>query len=274
MEIKEIIKNAFIFPSRNLETLSIFAILTLFSSAFTFEGIITIIFGIMDIQYLVIGAIYLIIAFILGMICRSISIDCIKSGVNLWEKAPSFIWWKSFGAGFSKIIVTIFYFLVPALIVVFIALITNIIGGVLTLGEGITSAIPTILLGSSAAADAALFNASLPLLISLSITVSLGLIIFLVFSFFQFMAEARLAHKGRLRDALNIVGAARDLTRIGVLKVILLCILIFVIVTIIELICAVIFDQLLVLSILTIVITPYLTLFGQNALGLLYSDIV
>lgn len=271
MEIKEILKNAFIFPSKNLETLSIFAILTLLSSAFTFEGIVTIIFGIIDLQYLVIGAIYLIIAFILGMICRSISIDCIKSGINLREKAPDFIWWKSFGAGFSKIIVTIFYFLVPALIVVFLALITNIIGGVLSLGQAIVLEIPNIILGN---ADATLFSASFPLLLSLSITISAGLIIFLIFSFFQFMAEARLAHKGRLRDALNFVGAARDLTRIGVLKVIALCIIIFVIVSIIEIILAVIFNYLFVLSILTIVITPYFTLFGQNALGLLYSDIV
>jgi hypothetical protein len=77
-----------------------------------------------------------------------------------------------------------------------------------------------------------------------------------------------------LKKALNIVGAARDIKRIGVARVFLLSALIFVIVVIIEGILAVIFDQLLVLSILSIITTPYLTLFGQRALGLLYSEIV
>jgi hypothetical protein len=273
MDITEIIKNAFLFPSRNLETLSIYAILSLLSGAFAVEGIVTCIFGIVDIGNLVIGIIYIIIAIIIGLITRRISIDCIKSGIDLEEKLPDFNWWQSFGTGFNKVIITIFYFLVPALIVVFIGFITNIYGCILYLGQEIVLQAPNIIIGNSAAADA-ITLASLPLLISLAVTISAALIIFLIFSFFQAMAEARLAHNGRLRDALNIYGAAKDLTRIGVGKVILLSVLIYVIVVIIEIVLTVIFDHLLVLSILTIVITPYLALFSQRSLGLLYSDIV
>ena len=274
MEISEIIKNALVFPSKNLETLSIYAILTLLSGAFIFEGIVTCIFGIIDLWNLVIGAIYIIIALIIGLITRRISIQCIKSGIDLEEKLPDFNWWQSFGTGFSKIIITIIYFIIPAILVVFVGFITNIYGSILSLGETIVLQAPNIILGNSTTASSAINYASLPLLISLAVTISAGLIIFLIFSFFQAMAEARLANTGSLKKALNFIGSARDLTRIGVAKVILLSVLIFVIVSIIEIILTFVFDHLLVLSLFTIVITPYQGLFGQRALGLLYSDIV
>lgn len=274
MNLKEILMNAFIFPSKNLETLSIYAIFLVLTTAFLIEGILSVIFGIFGIGNLLVGIVYIIIAIILILLTRSISIQCIKSGIELEEKLPDFKWWKSLGSGFGKIVITIFYFLVPALIVVLIALLSNIIGTIINLGQEIALQIPNILIGNSALASGAISMASLPLLISLAITISAGMIIFLIFSFFQCMAEAKLANNGSLIGALNFVGAARDLTRIGVIKVIMLSILIFVIVSTIEIITALIFNHLLVLSILTIIVTPYITLFGQRALGLLYSDIV
>jgi hypothetical protein len=274
MNITEIIKNAFIFPSKNLETLSVFAILSVFSGAFIVEGIVAAIFGIFDIMNLVIGIICIIIAIIIGLITQRISIQCIKSGIDLEEKLPDFNWFQSFDTGFSKVIITIFYFIIPALIVVVIGFITNIFGCILYLAEQIALHAPNIITGNSASATDAIYMASSPLLIALAITISLGLIIFLIFSFFQFMGEARLAHTGSLKEALNIYKAAKDISRIGVGKVILLSTLIFIIVAAIEIVLTIIFDHLLVLSILTIVTTPYLTLFSQRALGLLYSDIV
>lgn len=275
MNLTEIIKNSIVFPSRNLETLSVYAILSLLSAGFIFEGVITCIFGIFDLLNLVVGAAYIIIGVIIGFITRRISIQCVKSGIDLEEKMPDFNWWQSFGTGFAKVIITIYYFLIPALIVVLIGLVTDVFGSVVYLVQKITSQIPFIITsGSTDTATNALFQASFPLLISLEITISLGLIIFLIFSFFQVMGEARLAHTGSLKKALNIYGAAKDIRRIGVIKVIVLSVLIFVIVSIIGGITALIFNQFLVLSILNIVIAPYITLFGQRALGLLYSDIV
>jgi hypothetical protein len=272
MNITEILKNAFIFPSKNLETLSVYAILSLLSVAFIFEGIVTGILGIIDITNLVVGIVYIVIGIIFWLTTRRISIQCIKTGIDL-EEMPDFNWLQSFGTGFSKVIITIYYFIIPAIIVVGIALFTNLIGGAMTLGQVIYAQAPALIMGSTTASDA-IYNAAFHIILSLAITISLGLIIFLVFSFFQAMGEARLAHTGSLKNALNIVGAARDIKRIGVVRLFILSALIFVIVVIIETILAIIFDHLLVLSILTIVTTPYIALFGQRALGLLYSDIV
>lgn len=274
MNIRDIIKNAFIFPSKNLETLSVFAILSILTCAFAVEGVVTCIFGIFDIWSLVIGIICIIIAIIIGLTTRRISIQCIKSGIDLEEKLPDFNWWQSFGTGLSKVIITIVYFMIPALLVVVVALITNVFGSIITLFEGLYTLATDVMLGNSIVAADAIFHVSFPLIVSLTITISAAMIIFLIFSFFQAMGEARLAHTGSLKKALNIVGAARDITRIGVGKVILISIILFIIISIIEFILTIIFNQLIVLSILNIVITPYLELFAQRSLGLLYSDIV
>jgi hypothetical protein len=274
MEIREIIKDALIFPTRNLETLSIYAILSILSAAFLTEGIITCIFGIVDIINLVIGIIFIIIAIIIGLLTRRISIDCIKSGIEFEDKLPDFIWWKSFGTGISKVIITIFYFIIPLLIVILIAIVTNVFGGIMTLVEEILLLAPNALIQNSGSFSDAVYNAALPLFISLTITISLGLIIFLIFSFFQVMAESRLANTGSLKTALNVIGAARDIKRIGVLKLVLLSVIIYIIAAIFGVILTILCDHLLFLSLLSIVITPYLVLFSQRCFGLLYSDIV
>ena len=111
-------------------------------------------------------------------------------------------------------------------------------------------------------------------MISLAITVTVALIVFVIFSILQTLAEARLANTGSLREALEIWGAVKDLTRIGIGKVILVLILILVITAIIEIVFTMIVLQYLVLAILYIIIAPYLALFAKRALGLLYSDIV
>ena len=273
MNITEIIKNALVFPSKNLETLSIYAILLLFSAAFTFEGVVTVIFGIVDLWNIVIGAIYLLIAFIIGVITRRISIQCIKTGVEMEDYFPDFKWYESWSTGLSKIIITIFYFIVPALVIVFIALITNVFGNIFDIGQAIVLQAPSILMGDSTITDA-IYNSTFPLFVSLAVTFSLGMMVFLIFSFFQAMSEARLAHTGSLRKALNLYAAAKDITRIGIGKLLLLSLAIFVIVICIEFVLTFIFDHLVVLSILNIVIVPYIALFTYRSLGLLYSDIV
>lgn len=273
MEVTEIIKNAISFPSKNLETLSLYAILLLLSAAFTFEGVVTIISGILNIWNIVIGAIYILIALIIGVITRRISIQCIKTGVEMEDYFPDFKWWESWSIGISKIIITIFYFLAPAIIIVFIALITNVFGNIIDIAQAIVLHIPSILMGNVTVADA-IAQSSFPLFVSLAITFSLGVMVYLIFSFFQAMSEARLANTGSLKKALNLYGAAKDIKRIGIGKLLLLSLFIFVIVTGIQIVLTIIFDHLIVLSILNIVIVPYIALFTYRSLGLLYSDIV
>lgn len=273
MDITEIIKRAIVFPSKNLEILSIYAILSILAGAFAVQGVITFIFGIDDVWNFLIGGTYIAIAIIIGIITRRISVQCVKSGIELQEKIPDFKWWGNWATGLKKIVIIIFYFIVPALIVVFIGLITNVYGNIINVYQAMVLQVYPVLMGNVSVADA-ITQASIPLFLSLAFTLSAGLIIFLVFTFFQVIAEARLAHTDSLKEALNFFSAAKDLKMIGIGKVILLSVLILVIVSVIEMILTVVFDHLVVLSILNIVITPYIAVFGQSAIGFLYSDIV
>lgn len=273
MEIIEIIKNAIVFPSKNLETLSIYAILLVLSGAFSFEGIVTVLFGVFNLWNLVIGGIYILIALIIGVITRRISIQCIKTGVDMEDYFPDFKWYDSWSIGFRKIILTIFYYIVPILVILFLALITNVFGFLLDIVHAILLQAPSVIMGEVTVADA-IYMYSFPLFVSVAITFSVGIMVFLIFSFFQAMSEARLAHTGSLKKALNLYAAAKDITRIGIGKLVVLSLFIFVIVACIEFILTLIFDHLYVLSILNIIIVPYIALFTYRALGLLYSDIV
>lgn len=85
-----------------------------------------------------------------------------------------------------------------------------------------------------------------------------ALVLFIIFLFLQTMAEGRLAKTGDLREALNVLATAKDITRIGVGKVIILIITLIVIVIVTEIIILFIFNYLPFLSILSIIITPYL----------------
>ncbi|MBR1611426.1 MAG: DUF4013 domain-containing protein, partial [Methanobrevibacter sp.] len=114
----------------------------------------------------------------------------------------------------------------------------------------------------------------IPFLNSFAITLTVALVVFLIFSILYLMAETRLANTGSFRQALNIFEAAKDITRIGVGKVVVLVLAIVVVIAIIEIILtiALIFYPFLV-SVLYIILTPYVVLVSQRALGLLYSDI-
>jgi hypothetical protein len=115
----------------------------------------------------------------------------------------------------------------------------------------------------------AISQALINLAISLATTVAIGVIVFVIFSFFQSMAQARLANTGSLGEALNVMEAAKDLRRIGIGKVIIVVLLIIIVVAVINMILSII----PFLAILSIIITPYLVIFAQRAIGLLYSDI-
>ena len=82
-----------------------------------------------------------------------------------------------------------------------------------------------------------------------------------------------MANTGSLTEALNVFESAKDISRIGIGKVIVVIILVIVIVAVIEMILSAIFNYVPILSILSIIITPYLLFFTQRAVGLLYSDI-
>ena len=274
MEIIEIIKDALVFPSENVGTLLIFVVLSILATAFSTIGVLVYALGVVNAEFFLWGGLAAVIAMVIGWVMSGYLISVIKSGIELDDEVPEFEWWENFTTGFNNFIVSIVYFVIPAFIVVVVGYLTNVFGNIMLVATEITSQTQNVYLGASTAIAAdAIAQAFVNLAVSLAVTLTVAFILFVIFSFLQTMAEARLANTGSLGEALNVFEAAKDIKRIGVGKVISVILLIIIVAGVIHVILSAIFSILPILSILSIVVTPYLLLFTQRAVGLLYSDI-
>jgi len=277
MEIMDIIKEAFIFPSNNLEKLAIYIVLTFVMGLIVAGGVITTVAGVNNSSvYLILAAILFIISIIVALIISGYQLAILKSGIDLDDEAPSFDWKNDLITGIKLIIVNIVYMIIPAIIVGIVALITNLPGNMVKASQEVAanSANITAIANSTAPVVANISDATAAAFASsFAITAIVGLILVIIFAFFLTMGQSRLANTGSLGEALNIPEAARDISRIGVGKVIAVVLLIIVVIGVIQAILGYVYGQVPQLSLLSIIVTPYLAFFSQRAYGLLYSDI-
>ena len=274
MNITEIIKDAFVFPSKNLKMLLIYIILSLLAGIFGIGGIVVYLIGFISAEAFLWGGLAVILSMIIGWLLSGYQISVIKSGIDQSDDVPQFVWWDNFITGFNNFIVSIVYFIIPTVIVVIAGYLTNIYGNFMAVVSEIISQLQGLILGTSSTfAFSALSQAMANLVVSIAITAVVAVVLFVIFTFLQTMAQARLANTGSLSEALNIFEAAKDISRIGVGKVIAVIILVIIIVCIIQMVLSAIFNVVPILSFISIIVTPYLIFFTQRSIGLLYSDI-
>ena len=278
MEIMEIIQEAFIFPSKNLEKLAIY-IVVLFVVGLLLGGgvaITSIGYSAGQVGYVALSAIFIILGIIAALIISGYQLGILKSGIDHAPEAPSFDWKNDFINGIKLLIVSIVYYIVPFIIVVIIALITNLPGQFMNIAQKAAVApanVSAVANGTAATSVVISDSAAAAFTTSFAITSLVAIVLFIIFAFLLTMAESRLANTGSLGEALNIPEAFRDLGRIGYGKVIATVLLVIIIVAVISGILGYISSYVSILSILSIVVTPYLAFFSQRATGLLYSDI-
>ncbi|MGN0177279.1 MAG: DUF4013 domain-containing protein [Methanobrevibacter sp.] len=274
MEIMDIIKKSFIFPSNNLDKLALYIVLTFAAVLLLFGGISFFILSSESSAFVILGVILSILSLIVIFVTMGYKLAIMKSGINQDEKAPSFNWKNDIVSGIKVIVLNIVYFIVPAIIVVIVALITNIPGNFMQIVNEFNANVNATAINSTVAVGPVVSNASLEALgSSLIITAIVAIILFIIFSFLESMGEARLANTGSLGNGLNIIEAAKDIPRIGVGKVIATILLVIIIMVVIQGILSYIYGQIPQLGIISVIVTPYLTFFAQRAYGLLYSDI-
>lgn len=276
MNVGEIIKDAFLFPSKNTGRFTIYLLLSVLMVGFALGGVFTYSFGFIDAENYLTGGMYLIISMLMGFLIMGYHIKVIKSGIELDDEVPVFELYEYFMTGFDNAVVALVYFMIPALIVMLVAYDTNLFANATALVlEFVSQIFNVFILGNSIyiavnAVSLALTN----FLNSLLITIAVASVLFVIFSILQMMAEARLANTGSLMEALNIFEAAKDIKRIGVGKVILVLLIFVLIFVIVEIILATVLTYyLFLLSIMFLIITPYMVLVAQRIIGLLYSDI-
>ena len=275
MEITEIIKESFIFPANNLKALAIYIAITFVMGILVAGGI----FSALGIQnsalYGILSFILFIIAVLVGFILSGYEIDIIKTGIDLEDLAPDFDWKADLIRGIKAIIVAIVYFIIPAIITLIVAFITNVPGNIVNVTQYINQT--AVNANGTVVANSVLEmvpkSVMSGLVGSISITLLVAAVLFIIFSFIQVMANSRLANTDSLGEALNIPEAVKDISRIGVGKVLATLILVFIVSLVIGAILSAVYQQVPQLSILNIIVTPYLMFFTNRATGLLYSDI-
>lgn len=276
MEIIDIIKEAFIFPSQNLEKLAIYIVLTFVMGLFIAGGVISGVFAAIDNSvYFVITAILAIIAIAIAFIISGYQIGIIKSGIDQNEEAPSFDWLNDLVTGIKTLVVSIVYFIIPAIIIAIVALITNIPGQIVNIAQqaALNPANATAVANGSAPIATISDAAAASLFTSIAITGIIALVLIIIFALLATMGTARLANTGSLAEAVNVVEAFKDITRIGVGKVIAVIILSIIVVAVINGVLGYLYGQIPQLSIISVIVTPYLVFFTNRVTGLLYSDI-
>ena len=275
MEITEIIKESFIFPANNLKALAIYIAITFVMGILVAGGI----FSALGIQnsalYGILSFILFIIALLVGFVLSGYEIDIIKTGIDLEDLAPDFDWKADLIRGIKAIIVAIVYFIIPAIITLIVAFITNVPGNIVNVTQYINQT--AVNANGTVVANSVLemvpASVMSGLVGSITITLLVAAVLFIIFSFIQVMANSRLANTDSLGEALNIPEAVKDISRIGVGKVLATLILVFIVSLVIGAILSAVYQQVPQLSILNIIVTPYLMFFTNRATGLLYSDI-
>ncbi len=275
MEIMEIIKEAMVFPSKDIVKLAVYIALSVVSVLLGAFGIIYLAIGVASQSFwIIIGVIAFIAALILGFITTGYIVSIIRSGIEHEESAPQFMWKENLVTGIKFVVLNIVYFIIPAIVVLILGWVTNLFG--------MASIMFTRMMYASMAAPA---NATVTIadVVPQSMIISFGnsliivgivaFILFVIFGFLETMGQCRLAKTDSLGYAVNIPEAFKDIGRIGFGKVIGLTVLIFVIILVINCIISGLNAYIAGFSILSIIVTPYLSFFAARASGLLYSDI-
>ena len=275
MEIMEIIKEAMVFPSKDIVKLAVYIALSVVSVLLGAFGIIYLAIGVATQSFwIIIGLIAFIAALILGFITTGYIVSIIRSGIEHEESAPQFMWKENLVTGIKFVVLNIVYFIIPAIVVLILGWVTNLFG--------MASIMFTRMMYASMAAPA---NATVTIadVVPQSMIISFGnsliivgivaFILFVIFGFLEIMGQCRLAKTDSLGYAVNIPEAFRDIGRIGFGKVIGLTVLIFVIILVINCIISGLNAYIAGFSILSIIVTPYLSFFAARASGLLYSGI-
>ena len=276
MNITEIIKDAFLFPSKNMERFAVYLVLSVLMTVFILGGTLVYPWGFFNVDNYAIGGIYLVIALVIGFFISGYHLKVIKSGIELDDEVPVFELGENFLGGFEITIISVFYFIIQAFIIAVAVLATNVFGNAIATVQQIRLQIFNVffMVNSADIAVDAISNAVFNFIISLAITIAVALIVFLIFSILQSASQARLANTDSLKDALNIFETLKDIKRIGIVKVLLLVLLVLVIIAVMGIIFISLFSYFpLLLSVIYIILVPYIALAIQRLIGLAYSDI-
>lgn len=237
MDFGEIIGDALAYPLNNIKSLIIYMIIGIIVGILGGASLFGMIQSATGNNVLAAGGFGFLGTLILiigALFISGYGLDIVKFGIERRDDGPSIDFVRQVANAIKLVIVSFVYYIIPAIISWLLLTL---------LGRGI-------------------------------LTLIIVLIISIVFAFAQFMATCRLAKYDSLGEALAIGEAIGDISKVGMLKVLLTVIAVFLIGFIVIFILLMIQNyQPVIGGILLGIFGVYYIFFYNRAIGLLYSDV-
>ena len=266
MNLREIIMDAIKYPISDTRKFLIFCVLIILMSLSTIVPS----YGINNNTLtIILSLVTLIVLFIV----LGYSIEVIKGGTEGENTLPDFDYVKHFVIGIKALILEIIYFIIPVIIVIIVASASGLFSSFTKIVYASIDAI------SHNATSLTMITAAIPQTTmntftnALTVTLIVGIILFIIFSLMSFTGLVRFAKSGSGIEGLRFRKIIKDMSNIGFVKIIVTLIVIYIIalalvfvITLIGLI------PYIGVFIGIFVGVPFILLFLYRAIGLLYAD--
>ena len=242
MNLREIIMDAIKFPISDTRKFLIFCALIIIMSLSTVLPS----YGVKDNT---LSLILTLVTLIVAIIVLGYCVEVIKSGADGDDTLPDFDYVKQFVNGIKALILDIIYFIIPAIITIIVASATGLF----------TSFTKKTTMNTFTNA--------------LTITLIVAIILFIIFSLMSFTGLVRFAKTGSGTEGLRFRQILRDMSKVGLIKIIVTLIVIYIIAFVLLLIIGLIgLIPYIGVFIAIFVGIPFMLLFLYRAIGLLYAD--
>ena len=190
------------------------------------------------------------------------SVEVIKSGTDGENTLPDFDYVKQFVIGIKALILDIIYFIIPTVIVIIVASATGLISSFTNDANNLTAIMGTV--------PKPIMNTFTN---SLTVTLIVAIILFIIFSLMSFTGLVRFAKFGSGTEGLRFREILKDMSKVGLIKIIVTLIVIYII----ALALAVVIGLIGLIPYIGVFIgifigVPFVLLFLYRAIGLLYAD--
>ena len=237
MEITEIIGDALVYPLNNVKSLILYVIIGAITGILGGASLIAMATQVSGNNVVAAGGfgfIGILVMIIGSLLISGYGLDIVKYGIERRDDGPGIDIVRQVLNAIKLIVVSFVYYIIPAIVAWLLFTL---------LGKGI-------------------------------LTLIIVAIMYIVFAFAQFMAVCRLAKYDSLGEALSIGEAIGDISKVGMLKVLITVIAVFIIGFIIAFICGLIYNYHQIIGgILLGIFGVYATFFYNRAIGLLYSEV-
>ena len=262
MNLREIIMDAIKYPISDTRKFLIFCALIILMSLSTVlpsygfkDGILSIILS--------------LVTLVVSFIVLGYSVDVLKGGTEGVDTLPDFDCIKQFVIGIKAFILDIIYFIMPAVITIIVASAT-----------GLFSSFTEIDAIGNGASDFTMIMAAIPkstmatFTNALTVTLIVAIILFVIFSLMSFTGLVRFAKSGSGIEGLRFGEILKDMSKVGIAKIIITLIVIYIIALALTVVIGLIGMIPYIGVFIGIFIgVPFILLFLCRAIGLLYVDV-